>query len=462
MEFETQFGTRTQVERSPLETGTRKRRMLVLADLSGRASRGVSEGSQSLLSRPLVPIDIDNFDNILEAFAPRLDTIEFRTLDDFHPDRLRSRLAIFAAFAESRSKLHDGSTFAEETQRLTVSQDDKEEPEDMSGTFERLLGKRPTAPAVDISRLIEQAVRPHIVPDRSPELNSMLESIAQAEAEQLRQILHGTEFQRLEAVWRSIAGMVNAAEEDGPSILLLDVSEEEIRNDLANNETLERSGLYRLLVENQSGAGEAPWNLLVGDLFFDAGVRDIACLEALGSLARQAHAPFIAAARPSLFGCSGFDRPRVDATEWSMDEGDAARWKQFRMSAAATWVGLAAPRILLRLPYGERTDPVDNDPPFEEVGDSWSHENYLWGNAAFACAAGVLAGGELDHADLPAHFRDGAMQPCAETLIGERAAEQMLSHGPMPFMSYKDRPAVRLLRLQSLADPSTSLPGVGS
>ena len=62
--------------------------------------------------------------------------------------------------------------------------------------------------------------------------------------------------------------------------------------------------------------------------------------------------------------------------------------------------------------------------------------------------------------DLPAHFRDGDMQPAAETLIGERAAERMLSHGPMPLMSYKNRPAARLLRLQSVADPATSLPGI--
>jgi type VI secretion system protein ImpC len=254
--------------------------------------------------------------------------------------------------------------------------------------------------------------------------------------------------------------MVHAAEDGGPTLLLLDVSEEELRNDLATAESPERSGLFRLIVESETAGGEAPWSLLVADVAFDSSASDIACLETLGRLAQEARAPFIAAARPSLFGCSGFDRPRVDPTEWSMGEEDSARWQAFRKSAAAAWIGLAAPRVLMRLPYGARTDPVD-DPSFEEVGEDWSHRDYLWGNPAFACAALILAGGELDLDDLPAHFRDGALQPCAETLIGERAAERMLSHGPMPLMSYKNRAAVRLLRLQSVADPPTSLPGVG-
>lgn len=488
MEFETTFGKRTKFERSPLETGTRGRRMLLLADLSGRASRGVCEGSQALLARPLVQVDVDNLGSVLRAFSPRIDvalgdppstvSIEFRKLEDFHPDGLRARHPMFEAFRASRSRLQDRSTFAAEVKHLTAGaapprasgEGQEDQAEDISGTFERLLGKRPAAKSpqprvhgvtVDISALIEQAVRPHIVADRPPELDYLLDSVARAEAEQLRRVLHAPSFQNLEAAWRSVANIVNTAEEGGPTILLLDVSEEELRHDLAGAATLEASGLFRLIVESETAGGEAPWSLLAGDLTFDASASDIGCLQSLGRLAQQAGAPFMAAAHPSLFGCPGFDRPRVDPTEWKIDEQADAGWQALRGTRAASWIGLAAPRVLLRLPYGERTDPVDDDPPFEEVVADWSHRDYLWGNPAFACVALVLAGEGLDLDDLPAHFRDGGMQPCAEALIGERAAERMLSRGPMPFMSYKDRPAARLLRLQSLADPPTALPGVG-
>jgi predicted component of type VI protein secretion system len=480
MEFETTFGTRTKVERGPLETGTRGRRMLVLADLSGRASRGACEGSEALLERPLVPVDVDSLDSVLRSYAPRIDiligdppaqvSIEFREFDDFHPDGLRSRLPMFEAFRESRARLLDNARFAEEAKRLTgpARPAEAQPAEDMSGTLERLLGKPPgAAPAqhrvggvtVDLSSLIENAVRPHIVAGRSAEQDVLLDSVAQAEADQLRKVLHSPPFQNLEAAWRSVARLVNAAEEGGPTILLLDVSEEEVRNDLARAGSPERSGLFRLIVESETAGAEAPWSLLVGDLGFGADAADVECLSALGALAQEAGAPFLAAARPSLFGCPGFDR-RVDPTAWAPSAEDAARWQVFRKTSAAQWIGLAGPRILMRLPYGELTDPVDDDPPFEEVGRDWNHECYLWGNPAFACATLVLAGRELDLDDLPAHFHERAMQPAAEALIGERAAERMLSHGPMPWMSYKDRPAARLLRFQSVADPATSLPGI--
>jgi type VI secretion system protein ImpC len=471
-----------------LETERRGRRVLVLADLSGRSSRGVCEGSQALLERPLVSVDVDNLENVLHAFSPRIEVqlgdppaavpIEFRSLEDFHPDGLRSRLPMFEAFRESRARLLDSATFAEESKRLmgdvaaepsTPKEEKSEELEEMGDTFERLLGQRPRATAskprvggvtVDLSSLIESAVRPHIVAERSPAQDVLLGSVARAEADLLRHVLHAPAFQRLESAWRSVSNIVNAVEDGGPTILLLDVTEEELRNDLSRAASPDRSALFRVIVESETAGGEAPWSLLAADLSFGTDTTDLACLDSLGRLAQAAGAPLLASAHPSLFGCSGFDRPRVDPTGWSVDEDAAARWAAFRKAPPASWIGLAAPRVLLRLPYGERTDPVEDDPPFEEVGDDWSHGDYLWGNPAFAVMTLVLGDGGQDLEDLPAHFHDNAMQAAAEAWVGERAAERILSSGPMPWLSFKDRPAARLLRLQSVADPATSLPGI--
>ena len=66
--------------------------------------------------------------------------------------------------------------------------------------------------------------------------------------------------------------------------------------------------------------------------------------------------------------------------------------------------------------------------------------------------------------DLPActFQRDGetVLQPCAETLLGERAGQALLEAGLMPLMSHKHRNAVTVMRLQSVALPARPLAGL--
>lgn len=91
------------------------------------------------------------------------------------------------------------------------------------------------------------------------------------------------------------------------------------------------------------------------------------------------------------------------------------------------------PRVLLRLPYGRAADPVEAF-DFEELSPERRHEEYLWGNPAFACAlllaqayaAGGWAmppGDYLEVADLPAHtYREAGesvLQACAEVYLSE-------------------------------------------
>src|SRR6516225_1766054 len=92
------------------------------------------------------------------------------------------------------------------------------------------------------------------------------------------------------------------------------------------------------------------------------------------------------------------------------------------------------------------------------------HEGYLWGSPAVACVYllaeafsrhgwGLSSGVGHEIADLPAHvYREGGdsrVKPCAEALLGQRAAEAILARGLMPLLSIRDRDAVRLARFQS-------------
>jgi type VI secretion system protein ImpC len=161
-----------------------------------------------------------------------------------------------------------------------------------------------------------------------------------------------------------------------------------------------------------------------------------------------------------------------DVRQWS-GPADAQAWQALRALPQAAWLGLAMPRVLLRLPYGQQTDPVERF-AFEEMASPPAHESYLWGNSALLCALLLAqsfseAGWEMrpgmhQHVEgLPLHVykRDGESlaKPCAEALLTEPAVERMLDWGLIPVISPAGRDAVRVVRFQSLAAPPAALVG---
>ena len=67
------------------------------------------------------------------------------------------------------------------------------------------------------------------------------------------------------------------------------------------------------------------------------------------------------------------------------ETNDYVKWRSFRDSEDSRYVGLCLPHILMRLPYGRDTTPVEAF-NFEEDVDGTDHKKYLWGNAAYAFA----------------------------------------------------------------------------
>jgi type VI secretion system protein ImpC len=201
---------------------------------------------------------------------------------------------------------------------------------------------------------------------------------------------------------------------------------------------------------------------------------DLALLAHLGVVASHAGGPLLAAADPSLVGCDELNE-RTESRHWAVkDPGVEKRWNELRNSPAARWLGLAMPRVLLRLPYGVKTDRIESF-SFEEFDGSAGHESYLWGNPALACALviarsfverdqGTALEGPYEIDGLPAHMRDQdgdrQLQACAEFVLPMRVAEEMLQRGMMPVMSYGNRNAVRVIRLQSISEQHASLAGM--
>jgi type VI secretion system protein ImpC len=503
LDFEVRFA-RPSDRPAPRRDAESPFRILVLGNFSGSPARA---GGRGLESRPLIPVDIDNFDRAIARLAPGLtialegpDTaaqeVAFETLDDFHPDGLVAKLELFAGLRRLRERLLDPATFEETAAALSREAEQAPAPapeaepgaedggESDDATFERLLGGRPLAQSHPdrssraAAALIERLVEPHLERGADPERQRLLvAAVDDGLSRRMAAVLHAPGFQRLEAAWRGLSWLVSSLETgEALSIHVLDADKEDLAADVAGaDEDLAASILYRRLVEQGiEGPDGQPWALIVGDYRFGSAEEDLKLLAALGAIASRAGGPFLAAADPAVLGCRDLAES-PDPNDWQDPNPKAvARWQALRRTPAARSIGLSLPRVLLRRPYGRRSDPIEAF-DFEELAGAPDHEAYLWGNPAFACALligqafqdsgwGLQPGDRLDLTDLPAHsyIEDGEsrLKPCAETLLGQRAAEAVLARGIMPLISHRNANAVRVLRIQSMADPATALVGL--
>ena len=439
LEFDVSLGRRGRArdESDPM-------RLLVLGNFSGNAAAD----RPALGNRPTQRVDIDNVDDVLRRVAPRLDMpsgeIRFQQIDDFHPDGLYARLDLFKALRQARAN-----------------------PPSDAGDLGRLLGKPversaspAPAPAGGLDALIRDIVAPHIVPDSSTHDKSYQAGVDAAIAEQMRSLLHQPAFQSLEAAWRGLHWLISGMElDENLQLHLLDMTREELLADIvAANGALAQTGVYRTVVDRwRNVPGSHGWSALVALIDFGPSDQDVGLLAALGLIASQAGGPILAGAHGTL--SSG------------ADAGASAAWQALRRSEAAPWIGLCAPRVLMRLPYGKGSDPIDSF-AFEEFVGPPLHEEFLWGNASLATALllgraftargwDMEPGDEREIGDLPAYtfVRDGEreMQACAERFLTESEIDRLLTAGLIPLASRRDRNAVVAIRVQSVSDPPAAL-----
>ena len=487
-------------------------RIAILGDFSGRANRGLSESGDAPARRRPILIDRDNFDSVLARIAPRLElapegedglriSLRFADLDDFHPDKLFEQGQIFQKLREAREKLKNPATFAKTASDLglvtsggavaaathvpqpPVSSADVQRvvsgsllKEMVEATEGRAAEGRPTKRPDEWTTLLNKIVAPHVVAKTDPRQAELVALIDKATSAQMAALLHASDFQALEAAWRALFFLVRNVETDSKlKIFLIDVSKQELADDLITSGSLSSTGIYKLLVEESVGTpGAEPWAVIAGNFTFGPTLEDTELLARIAKVAASAGAPFVAGASPRLLGCdSVLDLPEKRKWKTQMGGETAASWQLLRSSPEARFMGLALPRFLLRLPYGKDTEPVELF-QFEEVAAPSAHGNYLWGNAAFACAL-LLAesfakqGWELrpgaitEIGGLPVYVYkvegEPATLPSAEVLLTQTAAEEMMERGFMPLASLKDQPTVRLVRFQSIADPPSSLAG---
>ena len=331
-----------------------------------------------------------------------------------------------------------------------------------------------------VKTLAEQALHSSVTmaDDAYKNIAAFIAEIDRKLSEQINLILHHPEFQALESAWRGLHYLVNNTETDEKlKLRFMDISKDDLRRNMRRYKGIawDQSPLFKQIYEEEYGQlGGEPYGCLVADYFFDHTAPDVDLLSSIGKVAASAHVPFITGAAPSVLQMDSWQElanPR-DLTKIFTQNLEYTAWNSLRQSEDSRYIGLAMPRFLARLPYGIRTNPVDNF-NFEETTDGADHSKYVWSNAAYAMAVninrsfkrygwctlirGVESGGVVE--GLPCHTfptDDGGidMKCPTEIAISDRREAELAKNGFIPLIHRKNTDYAAFIGAQSLQKPA--------
>ncbi len=352
--------------------------------------------------------------------------------------------------------------------------------------FESLLNRQ-FKPKTDSAReavqtavktLAEQALaRTSLISkDALSSIEAIIAELDRKLSEQISLIIHHEDFKALEGSWRGLNYLVSNTETDEKlKIRVMNVSKKDAGRVLRKfkGTAWDQSPLFKKIYEEEYGTpGGAPYGCIVGDYQFDHSPPDVEMLGSLAQICAASHTPFLAAAAPTLMNMDTWQElmdPR-DLTK-IFQTPEYAAWRSLRASEDSRYIGLTMPRTLSRLPYGSKTNPVDEF-DFEEDTEGADHSKYIWSNAAYAMGAninrsfklygwcarirGAESGGMVEQ--LPVHTfptDDGGvdMKCPTEIAITDRREAELAKTGLMPLSHWKNTDFAVFVGAQSLQKP---------
>ncbi len=170
-------------------------------------------------------------------------------------------------------------------------------------------------------------------------------------------------------------------------IKVFPISKKELFNDLDRAAEFDQSTMFKKIYEEEFGMlGGNPYSLLIGDYQFGRHPQDIALLEKIASVAAAAHAPFITSPAPELFDMDSWQQ-LSDPRDLSkiFESNELIKWRSLRESDDSRYLVMAMPRILLRLPYGPDTIPVEEFNYIEEEATNTVFPNDTHGETYLLC-----------------------------------------------------------------------------
>lgn len=324
-----------------------------------------------------------------------------------------------------------------------------------------------------IAGLVQEVMKGTVVvsDNLSATLDARVAQLDELISQQLSVVLHAPEFQKLESSWRGLHYLCKESTTGTMlKIKVLNATKKELVKDFQTAIDFDQSALFKKVYEEEFGTfGGSPFAALIGDFEISRQPSDMYFVEEMSHVAAAAHAPFISAASPELFGLDSFTelgRPRDLAKVF--DTLEYAKWRSFRESEDSRYVGLTLPHFLGRLPYNPKDGTTVEGFNFVEDVDGTDHSKYLWVNAAYAfatrltnafdnygwCAAirGVEGGGLVE--GLPTHTfntDDGeiALKCPTEIAITDRREKELSDLGFIPLVHCKDSDYAAFFAAQS-------------
>jgi len=327
-----------------------------------------------------------------------------------------------------------------------------------------------------VKEFLAQVLQGEVTVSRDSEamINARIAQIDHLVSLQLNEVMHHPSFQKLEGSWRGLKYLLDSSETSTMlKIRIFNASKKEVLKDLERAAEFDQSAVFKKIYEEEYGVfGGEPFGALIGDYEFTKHPEDMELLDKMSHIAAAAHAPFLTAAAPELLNLDSFanlGQPRDIGKIF--DNTEYVKWKSFRESEDSRYVGMCLPHILMRLPYGRDTKPVEGF-NYEENVDGTDHKKYLWGNAAYALGArltnsfslcgwcatirGVEGGGLVE--GLPSHtFRtdegDVALKCPTEIAITDRREKELADNGFIPLVHCKGTDYAAFFSVQSAQKP---------
>lgn len=279
-------------------------------------------------------------------------------------------------------------------------------------------------------------------------VDQMLVELDKKVSAQMDEILHNADYQQMESSWRGLKLFIDRTDfRENNKVEILHVTKDELLEDFEFAPETSQAGLYKHVYSSGYGQfGGEPTGAIIGNYAFSPSTPDMKLLQYMGALGAMSHAPFISSVGPQFFGIDSFEElPNIKDLKSTFESPKYTKWRSLRESEDARYLGLTAPRFLLRVPYDPTENPIKSFNYTENV--SSSHEHYLWGNTAFAFATrltdsfakyrwcpniiGPQSGGAVE--DLPVHVFEsmGALQSKipTEVLITDRKEFELAEEG---------------------------------
>jgi type VI secretion system protein ImpC len=416
----------------------------VMGDFAGRAI-----SNQPLADRKFISIDVDNFDEVMSRFDPRIDfavadsegddaavtvALSFRSIDDFSPARVADRVSPIKHILDLKRAITQLDEFATDAGELVMLLDDfLRERERLPAVIDEIGARAdvlqrsdagpsgaPAEAGTELAALVRQltaALHPlsetqslEVLgilartalqgiggPERDVKttLRSALFGLDARITGLLNAVMHHPAFRKLEGSWRGLYYLVTNSETgELLKIRVLSVTKTELLQDLEPAAAFDATQTFKQVYENEYGvSGGEPYGALIGDYEWTNDSDDVRALRLISSIAAASFAPFISGVSPAMFGMSTFQelaRPRELATIFNAAE--YLDWSSYRDTDDSCFVVLTLPRTLARAPH-DGSLKIEGFAYEEALRNSTGEptvmdpQDYCWMNTAYVLGA---------------------------------------------------------------------------